>query len=256
MRPKQATERSDRALEALSARQHYVLTLAQLADIGLSPRAVCHRTATGRLRRMHRGVYALHPPTRRGCLLAAVLACGPSAVLSHQTAAELWGLDTSSRETLHVSVASRAGRTRTGVRVHSATLSPADRTDHEAIPCTTVARTLLDLAASGDRRTVERAIDRAELLGLFDLASIEATIGRSRGRPGVRILSSVLAGYEVPAITRSAAEERLLTSIRAAGLPRPRVNSSLVLDGAAFEPDQARPPPRPRRLRDAPLLGA
>jgi very-short-patch-repair endonuclease len=238
MRPNQARDRSDRAIEELSRSQHHIVTLAQLGEIGLGARAVCHRTAAGRLRRLHRGVYALHPPTQHGRWLAAVLACGPGAALSHRSAAELWDLHSSSYGDIDVSVRTRAGRSRAGLRVHRGRLSPDEVTVHAAIPCTTIPRTLLDLAASRDRRTLERAVDRAEMLGLFDLTAVENLIDRHRGRRGVTALAAVLANYAGPTFTRSAAEEHFLALLRAAGLPSPQINTSIAIgDGAFVEPD-------------------
>jgi hypothetical protein len=238
-RPKQASERSDRAIEERSRDQHHVVTLAQLDAIGLSPRAVCHRTATGRLRRLHRGVYAIGTPSREGRWLAAVLACGDDAVLSHRSAAALWGIREERRHAVDVTVVTRAGRTRDGVHVYDGSaLTAPEIATCDAIPCTSVPRTLLDLASLVDRRSLERAVDRAETLRIFDLHATMEAIGRHRGRRGVKALADVLDAYAEPMITRSAAEECFLALVRTAGLPRPLVNASIALDdGTAYSPD-------------------
>ncbi len=233
-----ADGRSERALRELARPQHGVLTLGQLAAVGLSPRAVRNRAARGRLAKVHLGVYAVDPLQDRGRWMAAVLACGAGATLSHRSAAALWGL-IEDRPPVDVSVLTRAGRSRAGVAAHRAgTLGAADRTVRDGIPCTTLPRTLLDLAAAADRRTLERAIDRAEALSAFDLDALHDLLRRHPRRPGRRALATVLAEYDGPAATRSPAEERMLALIAAAGMPRPRVNAWIALDGnGGYEAD-------------------
>jgi len=237
--PKLAHRRSDGAIARHAAGQHGVIALAQLESIGLSPRAVCHRARAGRLKRIHRGVYATGTVNDEGRWLAAVLACGEGAALSHRSAAALWGLATSSGRDTYVTARGRAGRGHTGIRAHRGDDLGADEmTRHHGIPCTTVPRTLLDLGAVVDSRTLERAIDRAEILRIFDLRAIQQSLDRHRGRRGARALADALASYDQPTITRSAAEERFLALVRAASLQRPRVNSHLSLDdGTAYSPD-------------------
>lgn len=241
MRPRSARawDRSDRAIAEWSSAQHGVITLTQLESIGLSPRAVRHRTAAGRLLRLHRGVYATERPTPEGRWLAAVLACGASAVLSHRSAAELWQLCDKSNHDVHVTVPTRAGRSRPGVRVHRATTLVDDETTiRGGIPCTSLDRTLLDLAATFDRRSLERAVDHAEALQVFDLAALAETVERHRGRRGARLLRAVIDGYAGPQLTESVAEERFLALIRSAALPQPQVNASIALaDGTTYRPD-------------------
>lgn len=233
-----ARDRSDRALRELARAQHGVLTLGQIETAGLSHRAVRNRAASGRLRRVHAGVYALERLDDRGHWMAAVLACGAGTVLSHRSAAALWGLG-DARKCVDVSVPSRAGRSRDGIGVHRADkLDPCDVTVHERIPCTTPARTLLDLAAVADRRTLERAVDRAEELRNFDLDTLDELLRRHPRRRGRRALTAVLADYGRSTATRSVAEERMLVLIDAAGLPRPHVNAWIALDGnTGYEAD-------------------
>jgi hypothetical protein len=207
-----------------------VLTIAQIEAAGLSPRAVRDRAAGGRLRRAHSGIYAVDRLDDRGRWMAAVLACGPNAVLSHRSAAALWGFcDAGAR--VDVSAPTRAGRSRTGIDVHRAgTLGPGEVTVRERIPCTSAARTLLDLAAVLDRRPLERALDRAEELGVFDLDALHELLRRHPRRRGRRVLASVLADYDGPTTTRSDSEELMLALVTRAGLPRPRVNAWIALD--------------------------
>lgn len=233
-------QRSDAAIEAAFAEQHHVMTVAQLQDIGLSTRAVRHRVTAGRLRRLHRGVYAIGRPTTAGRWMAAVLAAGDGAVLSHRSAAALWDLRSDQRARIDVTVVGGAGgRSRTRIDFHSAAaLEQGDTDVRDGIPCTSLARTLVDLAAVVDRRSIERAVDRAEELREFDLGAVEALLTRCRGRRGVRRLARLLDAYEGPTATRSEMEERMLALVRGAGLPRPEVNAWVPLeDGAGYRPD-------------------
>jgi very-short-patch-repair endonuclease len=215
-----------------------VLTLRQIEAVGLSARAVRDRAASGRLCRVHAGVYAVERLDDRGRWMAAVLACGVGTVLSHRSAAALWGLG-NEKTRIDVSAPGRAGRSREGIDVHRTDkLDPGDLTMHERIPCTTPARTLLDLAAVSDRRVLERAVDRAEELRLFDLDAFHELLGRHPRRRGRRALAAVLADYERSTTTRSVAEERMLALIVAADLPQPRVNAWIALDdNTGYEAD-------------------
>lgn len=170
---------------------------------------------------MHRGVYAVgHPVTGvRAKLLAAVLACGPGAVLSHRSAAALWNIRPSATPLVDVTVPTRAGRSkRRGIRVHrSSTLGDEDATRLHGIAITSVARTILDLAQVLPKREVDKAIDLAVRLRLFDLASLHAAVERAPGRRRVEIDPE-------PTFTRSELELLLCELCERHGLPRPRVN--------------------------------
>ena len=177
----------DRAIAEVAARQYGVVSLAQLRALGLSGSAVRGRVAAGRLRRLHRTAFAVgHAALRaEGFWIAAVLACGPGALLSHRSAAEHQGLVARrGRSVIDVTVP-RTARNRPGVRVHeSSTLTERDITVIAGIPCTSAARTLLDLAESADVRTIERALSEAERRRMFDLRAIEDVLGRAVGRRG------------------------------------------------------------------------
>lgn len=234
-----AIRRSDAAIDAAFAGQHHVMTLAQLENLGLSARAVRHRVATGRLHRLHRGVYAIGRPTAEGRWMAAVLASGEGAVLSHRSAADLWGMRSAARARIDVTVKGSTGRVRTRIDVHSgAALTPEDVAERDGIPCTSLARTLIDLAAVVDRRALERAVDRAEEIQAFDLGAVADALERLRGRAGTARLARVIESYAGPVSTRSEMEERLLELIRVAGLPEPEVNAWIPLEeGAGYRPD-------------------
>src|SRR3954471_9971641 len=156
-----APHRVDREIARLAMRQHGVVARRQLRALGLSNAAVAHRVAAGRLHRVHHGVYAVGHRllAPRGWWLAAVLACGPGAVLSDASAAALWGLRPSAPIRPDVSVRTSAGRARPGVRIHRrAGLRPDETTTCDGIPVTTPARTVLDLAARLPPRALERVL--------------------------------------------------------------------------------------------------
>jgi len=138
----------DGRIAALAARQHGVVAARQLKALGLARQTIADRVATGRLHRVHRGVYAVGHPVLggHGRWMAAVLACGPRAALSHASAGALWGVRPNAARRPDVSVP-RSGGERPGLRVHRArSLSPDEVTTHRGIPVTTPARTVLDLA--------------------------------------------------------------------------------------------------------------
>jgi hypothetical protein len=224
----------------LAERQHGVVSLHQLQLLGLSRTAVSKRAQSGRLTRIHRGVYAVGHGrlTGRGRRMAAALAYGPRAVVSYRSAAGLQGLRPDNRARTDVTVPSPSARSRPGIDVHrSTTLEPADVTKVDGIPCTSVARTLLDLADVLDRRGLERAIDQAEVLELFDLRAVEEVLSRAAGRRGAGVLGRVLAEYVGPALTDRELEERFYELCRAAGVAKPEVNSWILLDSGPVKPD-------------------
>jgi very-short-patch-repair endonuclease/predicted transcriptional regulator of viral defense system len=239
---KSATPRSEAAIVALAERQHGVVTLGQLQLVGgLGRAAVSKRAAGARLHRVHRGVYAVGRPrlTMHGHWMAAVLACGPGAVLSHRSAAGLWGLRRDDRARTDVSVPGPSARRHPGIDVHrSATLSERDITSCDGIPCTTVARALIDLGDVGGHRDVERAVDQAEVLRLFDLRGVEDALERAGPRRGAGLVRAVLAGREEPTLTTRELEERFLALCRRAALPGPSVNAWIALtDGVSYKAD-------------------
>jgi Transcriptional regulator, AbiEi antitoxin/REase_MTES_1575 len=211
----------------LAERQHGVVSRRQLLAIGYSDAAITRAAGAGRLHRVHRGVYAVgyRRLSRRGHCLAAVLACGAGATLSHSSAAWLWGLIPNWPATAHVSIPSR-GKSRHSIRVHHApALTDGDRSLRDAIPVTAVPRTLLDLSSLLPSRQLDRAIERSDQLGLFDLRAVEVLLARTAGHPGWGRLGHALATYREPAFTRSELERRFLDLVREAGLPVPSANA-------------------------------
>ncbi len=236
--PESDSPQLDQRIGWIAGKQHGVISLAQLVAAGLSPRAARDRVASGRLIRLHRGVFAVgHGAVGvDGRRLAAVLACGAAAVLSHRSAAALWSLRPYAGQP-EVSIPSQAGRAVEGVRIHRCrSLAPGDVSEVHAIPCTTVARTLLDLAAAGDRSGLIAAITRAEELRIYDGGEVGAVLDRARGKRGARLLRAVLADWSDDR-TRSHFERELLAFLRRHALPEPEVNGWITVEDRTIQPD-------------------
>jgi predicted transcriptional regulator of viral defense system len=213
----------ERRLLAVAARQHGAVSLAQLRQAGLGRHRVAHLVRKGWLRRRHYGVYVVGPlETPLTHAMAAVLAYAPRGVLSHHSAAVLWGICPPPFRWIDVVVATGSGvHNRTGVQVHRCrNLDPADVARHQGIPVTSPARTLLDLATQTTRRDLARAAEEAQVLRLVTASSLNAQFQRYPGHRGTAALREAVR--EEPALTRSEAERRFLELIRRARLPSPR----------------------------------
>jgi hypothetical protein len=164
--------------------------------------------------------------------MAAVLACGPGAVLSHRSAAALLELRDWGATKIDVTVRRRSSRRHEGIAVHrSTTLTANDVTAVNNIPCTSVARTLLDLAEVVTHRRLERAFDQAEIAEVFDLRAIEDVLARNLARAGARAVREVLDTHYIGKTpTWSENEEALLAITRPLGIPDPDTNQFVVLD--------------------------
>ena len=213
----------DRRLSAAAWDQHAVLPLRALVEHGLSASAVRSRVAAGRLHRVHQGVYAVVPAarlTRNGRFVAAVLACGDGAALSHRATGALYELRVHGRRLIDVTAPGSRGRSRPGIRVHSAlTLTARDVTVVDNIRCTTLARTLLDIAEDATPREIERACEQAELQRLLDMTEIDDVLRRATGRRGARLLRAVLSEHRIGStLTRNDLEEAFLQICRDAAL--------------------------------------
>jgi very-short-patch-repair endonuclease len=159
--------------------------------------------------------------------MAAVLAFGDGAVLSHRHAAALWGLAGPVDTAIDVTVDGRNGRSRRkGLTPHRSRLHPEDRNSRYGIPVTSVARTLLDLAEAVSPTQLQRAYEAAERLELLDMRGLDAVLERGSGRRGVGLVRA-LADYDPTAAARarSELERRFLDLVRAAELPTPLVNT-------------------------------
>jgi hypothetical protein len=226
----------DILIARLAARQWGVVSLADLRAAGLSANAVAHRVRGGRLHPLHRAVYAVgHPaPPSEGRFLAAVLACGPGAALSHVSAAALWDLVPWDGRRPEVTAA--ACRAHPGIRTHrSALLDATDVTRHRGIPVTAPARTLLDVAAALDERALRRAVREAQARYRVTVGQLRAVLDRHAGRRGARALARIVATG--PAPTRSELEDVVLDLVLDAGFPHPQVNVPLVVGGRLLVPD-------------------
>jgi very-short-patch-repair endonuclease len=206
----------------LAARQHGVVSGEQLVRLGLNRDGIEHRVRRGRLFRVHRNVYAVGSPTltREGRWMAAVLACGPTAALSYESAAALWRIRDHERKQIEVSVPPHVVRRHDGIRVHRRALTAADLTRHRSIPVTAPACTLVDLAATLGEGDLERAISQADRLGLTDPDRLLAVLERAPRRPGVAILRETLTRHTFR-LTDSELERLFIPLAVDAGLPAP-----------------------------------
>jgi very-short-patch-repair endonuclease len=219
--------RGDRAVAAVAGRQYGVVTRAQLVACGLGDSAIAHRVRTGWLHRIHRGVYVVGhlAPTPLQREIAAVLAAGDDAVVSHVSAAYLWGLADDPVGPAHVTIPSRGCR-KPGIRAHrTRALAPRERTIRWGVPVTTPARTIIDMAETTEPTDLEQLIAEARVTKLVSHSQLRAAVAESRGRRGVRGLATILDEEHDPAFTRSEAERRFLSLVRAARLPEPYVNA-------------------------------
>jgi len=230
---RETTRDSARAAWALARSQHGVVTRRQLLDVGLSSDQIDRRIARGRLHRLWRGVYAVGRPqvTLLGWWCGAVLACRGDTVLSHDSAAALWGIrptkpgDEGKQPrpgVIHVSVSATRSPRRTGIRVHRRTdLSESERGVCHGIPVTTPARTLIDLSTLHCPEELEAWVSRADKRGLIDPEALRRELEKRRGMDGVPILRAVL-DRRTFRLTDSELERRFLRLVRHARLPDPR----------------------------------
>ena len=224
MRVQLAPEHTDGVIADLADRQHGAVAWWQLREAGVTRGQVDARLVSGHLHHLHRGVYAVghRVLTPAGRKMAAVLALGPGAVLSRRSAAEHRCLLPATTGVIHVTVPGRGARARrAGIRVHR---DVVESTIYDGIPTTTVAQTLVDLAASETPRVLTRAIEGAEYQRVFDLHEVERLM--HPGAPGVVALRAALAAWrDVP--TDSELERRFLELCDEHGLPRPIVNEPM-----------------------------
>ena len=223
----------------IAGRQHGVIARTQLFRLGLDRKAIASRVAGGMLHPLHGGrVYAVgrNPLSVRGKYLAAVMAHGRGAKLSHRAAADLWGI----RPALCPSEVTvpAVSRDIPGIRVHrTRMLDPQDFTVLHGIPVTTVARTLLDLAAILRPADLDVVIDRAERQGLFDLNAVVDVLNRANGRKGAATLKRVVARYEHS--TQKSKLERAFKNLLnpATDIPSPSFNALTEGETSTHEVD-------------------
>ncbi len=207
-------------------------------------------------------MYAIGQMSQKGAGLAAVLARGPDAMLSHRDAAALWGVRRTARGAIDITVVGATRRSRPKLTIHStAALQPADRTTVDRIPVTSIARTLLDLAEVVVPTQLQRACEEAERLRILDVREVAELLARSNGRRGARRLSALLEYDPVAVVdSRSELESRLVDLVREAGIPLPHLN--VIVEGYevdAYWPEARQPghrfraavPHGPRRASSA-----
>lgn len=213
---------SSAELWELVRRQHGVISNAQIRALGHSRDAVSHRLKSGRLHPVARGVYAVGRPdlSREGMWVAALLSCGPQAVLSHRSAAALWGIHADEGAAIAVTVPAHIRRRRPRVALYRTDLKPSDVTTSKEIAVTTGQRTLLDLARILSRGPLEAAINAADKHDLVTPESLRSKLDDYAGQPGVAVLRRVL-DRRTFALTDSELERRFLPIADNAGLPLP-----------------------------------
>lgn len=221
----QGRDERDRRAWRLVRRQHGVIARWQLVELGFSRRAIEHRLATARLHPVRLGVYAVGRPalTREGEWMAAVLACGRGAVLSHESAAALWGVQTDHPgQVIEVSVPEDRRPRQQGVRVHRrASLQASGVAIRKSIPLTSLTCTLIDLAPRFPPDRLEAAINEADKLDLIDPATLRERLSEVKTRPGLANLRQVLDARTFT-LTDTELERRFLPIARETGLPPPR----------------------------------
>jgi predicted transcriptional regulator of viral defense system len=208
-RQRKALARREQELAALARRQHGVISRRQLIAGGLSLRTIARWVDSGRLGSLYRSVYVFgHSQMNlRGEWMAAVLACGDRALLSHRSAAALWALTKRSRRHL-AEVTATAGRGRPGIIVHEGGIHKDERAVLAHIPVTSVARTLFDLAEVVDERGLGRAFEEADRLNLLQMKALEDVCARGYGRRALRPIRRLIEEAHAPVITRTDLEER------------------------------------------------
>jgi len=229
------------AVAELAARQHGVVTRAQLLEIGLGYRAIDDRIARGLLHSIHRGVYAVghRLRTAEATWLAAVLAC-PGAVLSHRSAAALCGIRDTTRAGTEITLPRLCRRPR--IQSHRAVLAPDEVTAERGIPVTNPARTLLDLAAILTPQQLAHALNEAEIRRLASPLPLDALVARHPGRRGTQSLKRALERQREigETITKSQFEARFRAFIDDHALSRPQMNAPL----GRYTPDAVWPAAR------------
>ncbi|HVD87190.1 MAG TPA: type IV toxin-antitoxin system AbiEi family antitoxin domain-containing protein [Solirubrobacterales bacterium] len=229
----------DRAVSRLAQRQHGVVTRRQLLELGMRRGAIAGRIQHGHLHEVFRGTYVwgVRRISRRGRWMAAVLAAGEGALLSHRSAARLWRIMPSAAEWPEVTCPRGRVVRKKGIALHASAVADVEREDVDGIPVTSPFRTVFDLAAVLDQRELERVLHEAEVRGLRDRLSLPMLLERYPGRRGTRNLRALLGSKQPVGTTRNDFEEAFLAIVDAHGLPRPRMNATVAFRGRFYEID-------------------
>lgn len=236
-------ERNQRLLR-LAAKQHGVVTRQQMRACGMPDAAIDHAIGVGRLHRVFRGVYAVGSPlvNERARLHAAALACGPGAVISHLSAGALLRLLDKGPVVIDVIAPGDRGRHIDGIRFHRVRAPRPDETGTVAgIPCTSPARTLVDLAGTVSDWTLSSAFERAAQRRMLDIPAIEASM--DPGRRGMKSLRALIDDWRSAApLTKkgklkSPLEAKVLPLIVRRNLPAPLFNAPVQIAKGRIEVD-------------------
>jgi very-short-patch-repair endonuclease len=215
----------DRRITRLVAEQHGVFSHEQAKQQGASKNQIRWRIESGRWERVHQSVYRISgsPTSWRQMLLAACLAWGPKALISHRCAAAMWkfpGFEPT--KMVEITVPRRRHRDHTDNVVHWMNVLPADATILDAIPVTTPSRTLFDIASVMPQEIVEEALDDAMRRKLTSIRRLHWYIDARRGKSGIRVIRTLLEMRgNTSTAPESVLETRVLRALRAAGLPKP-----------------------------------
>jgi very-short-patch-repair endonuclease len=230
---------TDESVARLAEQQHGVVGRAQLKGLGLTARSIDGRLQRGRLHLVHRGVYSVGHRllSQKGRWMAAVLACGDGAALSHRAAGQLLGIIPLG-DGVPEATRPKGWRSQPGIVQHRSPLSPDEVEVVAGIPVTGLSRTLLDLAWILSRERLEAAMNEAEVLGLTDRVSVHALLERYPRRPGTATLRAVLTDAQrARGVTRRELERRFAAALASTDLPRPHRNADVAVAGRFFEVD-------------------
>lgn len=194
----------DARVAAVASRQHGRIAHDQLRALGITQGQITGRVRRGALIPDGHGVYAVGhvAPSRAAALMTATLMCGPDALISHDHAVALHGLnppwvDPPSLTAVHVTITPRRRRGRgSQLIVHQARIEPVDRAAIDGIPCTGAARTILDMAPGSTMRRLERLADQAAVDRKAGVADLRAVLERYPRRRGAARLRRVVAAHD------------------------------------------------------------
>jgi very-short-patch-repair endonuclease len=222
----------ERSLSLLATRQHGVVARRQLLALGFGEEAIKLRLAAGRLNLLHTEVYAVghRRISQRSYWWAGLLAYGDGALLSHRSAASLWGMARQRGSLVEVTAPEgrQGGERRKQLWIHRGKLDPEDRARPDGIPVTTVARTLFDLAEVVSAEQLEYAWEEADRLKLLRLAAVERVCERGYGRRALKPIRRLLAEARAATRTRSPLEDRFQHFCRFYDLPAHSTNVGVL----------------------------
>jgi very-short-patch-repair endonuclease len=230
---------------ALADRQHGAISREQLRRLGFKDGAISHAVATGRLHRVFHGAYALGHQriAKRGRLMAATLACGTGAVISHRSAGALLGLLDKGPVVIDVIAPLSRGRGIVGIYLHRVRTPRLEETGtFDDIPCTSPARTLVDLAGTVGEWTLRSAFERAARHEMLDIAAIERSIDPRRR--GMKVLLKLIEEWRGAAPLlgkrgrlKSPLEAKVLPLVIGRDLPAPLFNAPVQIANGRIEVD-------------------